>query len=428
MTGAAGGLARPRIRLDGDATARPAGLERALTRAGFVLIGEPGADNEPPADALLTTLASAEPERLQELLHAPEVEPPRIVLFAAEDPDAPGTALALGAADALAAPVHLPELCARLLARIRERQLPAGTAWEQGVRESLRDFLEQARSGLTPDEVALALVRRLGRALRLAHCSFVVTRPGEDEGRVLADLADGHGEHTRLELARYPEIAEAVRSRRPLAMPDTHPGAGPHTSMTVLPVLVDDSVAGVLLLRAAEGAAGLSSAQLGLADSLAQAAAEALDGGRDAAAPRVPAPAALDRRLHEELERARRYSLSFSLVLLRADSGGTGSDGDAGAEARQRQELIGRVRRQLRLPDFIAGYGEGELALVLPETAADGARRWVIRVRGRLDGVAAGIVAYPHPGVTVPDDLLALVEAALRRGLAQTVERIGVAD
>jgi hypothetical protein len=28
----------------------------------------------------------------------------------------------------------------------------------------------------------------------------------------------------------------------------------------------------------------------------------------------------------------------------------------------------------------------------------------------------------------VPDDLLALVEAALRRGRAQTVERIGVAE
>jgi hypothetical protein len=41
--------------------------------------------------------------------------------------------------------------------------------------------------------------------------------------------------------------------------------------------------------------------------------------------------------------------------------------------------------------------------------------------------MAAGIVAYPHPAVTVPDDLLALVEAALRRGRAQTGERIGVA-
>jgi hypothetical protein len=42
--------------------------------------------------------------------------------------------------------------------------------------------------------------------------------------------------------------------------------------------------------------------------------------------------------------------------------------------------------------------------------------------------VSAGIVAYPHPAVTVPDDLFALVEAALRRGQAQSGERIGIAD
>jgi hypothetical protein len=51
-----------------------------------------------------------------------------------------------------------------------------------------------------------------------------------------------------------------------------------------------------------------------------------------------------------------------------------------------------------------------------------------VRIRERVAGVAAGIAAYPHPAVTVPDDLLALVEAALRRGRAQTVERIGVAE
>ena len=76
----------------------------------------------------------------------------------------------------------------------------------------------------------------------------------------------------------------------------------------------------------------------------------------------------------------------------------------------------------------MSGYGDGEFAIVLPETGADGARRSVIRLRERIPGVTAGIVAYPHPAVTVPDDLFALVEAALRRGQAQSGERIGVAD
>lgn len=426
--GAVPPLARPRVLLDGDAAARPEGLERALTRAGFRLVAAAEA-HDPPPDALLTSLPSADPERLRGVLAWTGTEPPRIVVFASADPDAPATALALGAADALAAPVHLPEVCARLLARVRERQVPALTAHESRVRETLRDFLQQTRAGLQPEEVAQALVRRLGRALGLAHCSFVLTRAGADEGRVIAEAPDGRGDPERMDLARYPEIAEAVRSRRTLALADPHPGSGGHATMMVMPVVVDDDVAGVLLLRGADSFSGLSAAQLGLAESLAEAAARALDGGRPGAdGARLPAPPALERRLQEELERARRYSLSFSLVLLHQEGALFPDADDPDAESRRRQELVGRIRRELRLPDYVASYGGEDLALVLPETAADGARRWVVRIRERLDGVAAGIVAYPHPAVTVPDDLLALVEAALRRGRAQTVERIGVAD
>jgi hypothetical protein len=42
--------------------------------------------------------------------------------------------------------------------------------------------------------------------------------------------------------------------------------------------------------------------------------------------------------------------------------------------------------------------------------------------------MSAGIAAFPHASITAPDDLFVLVEAALRRGRAQSGERIGVAD
>jgi two-component system cell cycle response regulator len=427
MTGAAGEpLVRPRLLLTGDASARPDGLERALTRAGFQIGERAPGPHEPPPDALLTTLQAADPERLERLLADAAVEPPRIVVFVAEDRDAPAAALALGAADALAAPVHLPDLCARIAARIRDRQAPVRTPYEARVRDSLRDLVEEARTLLLPDEVALALVRRLGRALELAHCSYVLVRPGEDQGRVIAAFTDERAEAARLDLARYPEIGEAIRSRRSLSMPDT--GGAPAT--IVLPVILDDEVAGVLLMRGRESAPSFGAAQLGLAGELAEAAARALDGGRAASGRpnRRLTPLPLDRRLDEELERARRYALGFSLVLL--DTNPSAEDGGNGGEtiARPRQEIGAHLRRELRLPDFVSSYGDGEFAIVLPETGADGARRSVLRLRQRLPGVSAGIVAYPHPAVTVPDDLFALVEAALRRGQAQSGERIGIAE
>ncbi len=427
MTGSAGeALGRPRILLTGDASARPHGLERALTRAGFHISETPPQPSDPPADALLTTLHTADTDRLRHLLADAAAEPPRVFLFEAEDREAPGLALAFGAADALATPVHLPELCARLTARIRDRQAPARTPYERRIRDTLRDLVGEARTLLQPDEVAQALVRRLGRALGLAHCSFVLTRAGEDEGRVIADFSEGPTEHTRLDLARHPEVVEAARTRRVVATRDV-PGASlgmSSSTMMVLPVVVDQEVAGVLLMREHEASPPLNATQLDLAGGLAEAAARALGSGSAGRAHPLTSPT-LDRRLQEELERARRYSLSFSLVLLDLDRA---SEADVGTAERQVHEVGSRLRRELRLPDFVSGYGDTGFALVLPETGADGARRSVLRLRERLTGVSAGIAAYPHPAVTAPDDMFALVEAALRRGQAQTGERIGVAE
>jgi PleD family two-component response regulator len=431
VTGAAGeALGRSRVLLTGDAAARPEGLERALTRAGFHIEETAPAPDQPPPDALLTTLRSAEGAGLEELLAAAATEPPRIIVFTAEDREGPMAALTLGAADALAAPVHLAELCARLALRIRDRQAPSRTPYETRIRDSLRGLVDEAGAVLHPDEITLALVRRLGRALGLAHCAFVITRPGEDEGRVIADVPEARAEHDRLDLTRYPEIGEAVRTRRALSMADAHAGGGAAPAMIVVPATADESVVGVLLIRGQPSAPPLNAAQLGLAGSLAEAAARAIVSARatDGSPTRVLTPPTLDRRLQEELERARRYSLGFSLVLLDMDGSPEGPRGEAAAAGRPPQELGARLRRELRLPDFVSGYGDREYAVVLPETGADGARRSVVRLRERLAVASAGIAAYPHPGVSVPDDLFALVEAALRRARAQGGDRIGVAE
>jgi len=255
-----------------------------------------------------------------------------------------------------------------------------------------------------------------------------MVRPGEDQGRVVADFTEPRGEHARLDLARHPEIVEAVRSRRPLAIPDSV-SVGSAAPGVVVPVVLEEEVAAVLVLRGRQRAPALNASQLGLAASLAEAAAKALEGERTGRPRRQRlTPLTLDRRLEEELERARRYSLGFSLVLVDVERPPDAPAEDDDAVARYRQETGARVRRELRLPDFVSGYGDGEYAIVLPETGADGARRSVLRLRERIPGVTAGIVAYPHPAVTVPDDLFTLVEAALRRGQAQSGERIGVAE
>ena len=434
-----------RVLLAGDATARPEGLERALTRAGFLVSEALPVNGELAPDAILVTLAASSDLEAAETLAAgcPD-SPPVVVITASADPDAPAAALALGADDALAAPIHLPELCARLLARIRDRQCPRGTAREAAVRRALDGLVGEGRMTLRPDEVVLALVRRLARAFDLLSCSFVAVEPGSGQARVVAEVGPGTvaaGAEIPLDPSEHPEIAEAIRSRRAAARPDG--------SATAIPALAEGRVLGVLVLRRRNTHSGLSSTQLQFAESLAEAAARALEpvhsegngngsGSGKAASQgfRMPAAAAehaLDCRLQEEFERARRYSLSFSLVLLDVGPAGTDAEESAVADAAE------RLRHELRLPDFVSRYGDGEFAVVLPETGLDGARRSVSRMREQLVAplpgatasdmaFSAGIVTYPHPAVTQVDDMFALVEAALARGKAQVGERIGVAE
>jgi diguanylate cyclase (GGDEF)-like protein len=428
-----------RVLLAGDASARPAGLERALTRAGFALTEGPPACGGLEPDAILVTLtAAADLESRVAVLAGHTDSPPVVVLIAAPDSEAPAAALALGADDALAAPIHLPELCARLHARIRDRQSPRGTMREGAVRRALDGLVGEGRMTLRPDEVVLALVRRLARAFDLLSCSFVAVGPDDAEARVVAEVGPGPvavSAEGLLDPAEHPEIAEAIRSRRA--------AAGLDGSATALPALADGRVLGVLVIRRRDAHPGLSPAQLQFAESLAEAAARALepvhrDGNGNGATPGLrpvasSAGTSLDHRLQEEFERARRYSLSFSLVLL-----------DVGApEADAAESLLAdaaeRLRHELRLPDFVSRYGGGEFAIVLPETGLDGARRSVARMREQLVSqpldaavadptFSAGIVTYPHPAVTQADDMFALVEAALARGKAQVGERVGVAD
>ncbi len=440
----------------GDPSARPAGLERALTRGGFQLVEREDPSVDPDADAILITVNDIDRRPIADLLPTPNLGSPgvlpRIVLVATTNRDAPATALSLGAADALAAPIHLPELCARLHARIRDRLDSARGPDQEQLQEAVQAFIQP---GLDPDELMLALVRRLARTFDLAHCSFVAVDPGGESGRIIAEVQRPAADEESLELTRHPEITEAVRTRRTVVKPvhTNHPAETPRT-LVVLPVESGDRVAGALLLGTREAHRRLSPLQLEFAAGLARSAALSLDQGELATRDRrVPgdhreelldseaALAALDRRIREEFERARRYSLSFSLILLGVDEL-RGVRERLGSEAadKLKADVASALRRELRIPDFVVTYGSNEFAMVLPETGQAGARQSVIRVRERLAVVpwegdprldhprfSAGIVTYPHPAVSQSEELYVMAEAALMRGKAQPGERIGVA-
>lgn len=431
--------------------------------------GGPGPDEGGPA-AVVIAAAHAD-EALAAILDTVDCaygrSTPRLVVLSGGSPDGPARALALGADDVVAPPVHLGELATRIGLRIRHR---AGSLSQPGgeLHAAMRDLVEDIAPSLRAEELLHSLVERVGRALDLSHCSFVLTPSGADHGRVLAEYREPTTRDFRLELARYPEIVEAIRTGRPVVIPDVH--SDPLfedirrrwakeelqvavQSVVALPVSVAGAVVGVFLLRPRDPGATLTAAQVSFADALAQAAAKMLELSRGA--PSLPrdakavdpltgcgTPGALESRLHEEFERARRYALSFSLVLLDVDRvRELGEQLSADVGDRILAGVGGILRSGVRASDFVCRYSGDEFAMLLPETDAGGARQSVYRVRDRLgaqpfDGVdqaaqprlTAGIVTFPHPAAGGIGDLFALAEAALLRARGQTGERIGTAE
>ncbi len=404
-----------------------------------------------------------------------------LVIIAGGDSPAEAThALELGADDFIPKPLRTAELVARVGAQLRARadlrRMHAALQLREQELERAQDdiattrqlveILNEVTADLSAAEIYRVLARRVARALDLRHCSVVLATADEPTGTVVAAFDDPAINNLQVQLDRYPEFLEALRTGRPLLVPDVLEDArfaavremwkqegrptAPVRSVLTIPFSLDRRQGGVFFLRTERGERTLSPEDAEFAEVVIRAAvaairrAQALESTRadnkrleelattDSLTRLLNRRALLD-RLSSEVDRARRFKSQLSLLMFDLDNFKQINDqhGHLVGDAVLRQ-FGGILASHARTIDIVARYGGEEFVVILPETALDGAVIFAERLRETAAGnrfdigqprsfhltCSVGVATFPSPRVASTEDLFARADEALYRAKA----------
>jgi PAS domain S-box-containing protein len=218
---------------------------------------------------------------------------PLILLTAIEPATELSRVLEAGADDFVALPVRDEELLARIASRIRIRDDVHELARKERDAHVMLELTQALASSLDLREILFTVVRRIAEFVRVDRASIVLAPQPEqgDVGYVVVASDDEKLSNLKIDLAKYPEIQQVLRTGQPLAIRDvaTHPildgvrdDVQSHkvASMALLPIVWQDQTLGVLFLRAATKRGTLSERDLGLCRIVANATAVALRNAR----------------------------------------------------------------------------------------------------------------------------------------------------
>lgn len=316
----------------------------------------------------------------------------------------------------------------------------------------LLDIATALTSTKTHEDILSVLVRAIAGVVDVVRCSVILVGKDQPTGRVVATYENPIATAFTLDLAKYPEIAEAVTSGQSVLIEDvdTDPRMSDvmpllkHLeirSILVIPISYREQILGTLFLRTSRPGRAFSPKEWLFCQTAAKMAANALLGltehqrlmEQNAQLANQAAHDALTGllnhrslsiRLEQAFAAAQRYGRPLSYLMLDLDQLKEVNDTlghESGDQALQR--VAQAIMQAVRKSDVAARYGGDEFAILLPDTDAYGAfveaeriRRAVEQIRlnsQRLLSVSVGTATFPAPATRTKDELMRQADQAL---------------
>jgi two-component system cell cycle response regulator len=356
----------------------------------------------------------------------------------------------------LISPFYKEELDQKLKTLIDKSSLIESLYRDRIDLEALLELTSLASSTLNPKEVLYLIVKKISEILKVTRCSMIsINAEDQRYAQVLSTFEDPSITNIRLDLEKYPEIRNALSSRKPVIIKDAQKDPLMKEvkdviaplgirSILVIPIFFREEIIGTMLLRTSRANHAFTKREIQLCVALAKASSHALYNAflfqklyREKA--KLEKLAITDyltgiyniryfySRLEEEFSRAERYQMPLSCIMLDIDHFKKINDsyGHRIGDFILR-EFAQIVKRYTRKSDLLARYGGEEFILLLPQTSLKGAlieaRRLQkvvreIRFRQLREGqgitVSFGISCFPDKGVKKSDDLINFADNAL---------------
>ena len=321
--------------------------------------------------------------------------------------------------------------------------------------EAVVDLTQLISATLDPKVLLFRIVTKIAELIPVTRCSIIRVDWLHKSAFVVATFEDPHITGIKLSLRKYPEILEALTSKKPVVIGDilvdplmqkVRDIIAPLgiRSILVVPIFFHDKVIGTLFLRTSRKGHTFTENEVRLLNTLANASANALYNAFlfeqvEDEKSRLEKLAITDyltgiyniryfyHRIIEEFSRSLRYSQPISCLMVDIDFFKKVNDVYGHKIGDQvLKEFAQLLKKHSRKSDVLARYGGEEFILLLPQTALDGAVSEAERIRKFVKdhrfkslknkrglSVSVGIATYPMPEIRTHDELISFADNAL---------------